>query len=342
MYSFAVRIVDVDSCNTACAGAMGKVAGEKNDVVLDLSLKKSDAAAQSTVYSVLQSANDVSFSSSSTLPSSAVVTVTSSPVSQQQSEVDSIQASLVQLGTGTSGGSSDEDRTGRITCTTSLTSVAAAVTLFSSSVATITSGSPLYSNTLLTYSHQLHPTLMATAVTSVGCPPLFDLSVRSTSSTTLDTVMSTFGDRTTCSVSELHARSRVKRARQYSGQAGGTVQLLADSSSSSSSIGTSQQSIHPQHQLSLISSERCSSEPLRQQSADDMEAEDEDTAYVERRRKNNEAAKRSRDTRRLKEKHTALRAAALEQENVQLRAELAVLRNQAAKLQCVLYNKLGI
>jgi len=102
-----------------------------------------------------------------------------------------------------------------------------------------------------------------------------------------------------------------KRARQHSGQ---------DSSSSSSSI------------------ERQESPVMRH----DEQDVDVDDTYVERRRKNNEAAKRSRDARRLKERQTAIRAASLQQENVQLKAEIVVLRNQAAKLHCLLYNKLGI
>ena len=48
----------------------------------------------------------------------------------------------------------------------------------------------------------------------------------------------------------------------------------------------------------------------------------QDSAYWERRRKNNEAAKRSRDSRRVKEEEVAARAQQLEQENVRLRCEV--------------------
>ncbi|XP_067941985.1 uncharacterized protein [Watersipora subatra] len=58
-----------------------------------------------------------------------------------------------------------------------------------------------------------------------------------------------------------------------------------------------------------------------------------DEAYWERRRKNNEAAKRSRDSRRAKEDEIAIRAAFLEQENIRLRLELAALKAQTAKLR---------
>lgn len=63
-----------------------------------------------------------------------------------------------------------------------------------------------------------------------------------------------------------------------------------------------------------------------------------DDAYWERRRKNNEAAKRSRDARRAKEDEIAIRAAFLEQENLKLRFELANLKNETAKLRCMIYN----
>ena len=63
-----------------------------------------------------------------------------------------------------------------------------------------------------------------------------------------------------------------------------------------------------------------------------------DEAYWERRRKNNEAAKRSRDARRAKEDEIAIRAAFLEQENLKLRCEIAQLKTETTKLRCLLYN----
>ena len=63
-----------------------------------------------------------------------------------------------------------------------------------------------------------------------------------------------------------------------------------------------------------------------------------DDAYRERRRKNNEAAKRSRDARRAKEDDIALRAALLERENLQLKVELAQLKQETNRLRCLLYN----
>jgi bZIP factor len=61
-------------------------------------------------------------------------------------------------------------------------------------------------------------------------------------------------------------------------------------------------------------------------------------AYKERRRKNNEAAKRSRDARRAKEDDIALRAAILERENLQLKVELSQLKIELNQLRCLLYN----
>ncbi|VDK52190.1 unnamed protein product, partial [Gongylonema pulchrum] len=64
-----------------------------------------------------------------------------------------------------------------------------------------------------------------------------------------------------------------------------------------------------------------------------------DEAYYERRRKNNDAAKRSRDARRQKEEAVAARAAFLEQENIQLRSQVVLLKNETAKLQLMLFSK---
>lgn len=66
--------------------------------------------------------------------------------------------------------------------------------------------------------------------------------------------------------------------------------------------------------------------------------DEKDAAYWERRRRNNEAAKRSRDARRAKEDEIAIRAAFLEQENIKLKYELVALRNETAKLRCMVYS----
>jgi len=56
--------------------------------------------------------------------------------------------------------------------------------------------------------------------------------------------------------------------------------------------------------------------------------DDKDVKYWNRRRKNNVAAKRSREARRIKENQIALRASYLEQENVSLKTEIQDLRTE--------------
>lgn len=63
---------------------------------------------------------------------------------------------------------------------------------------------------------------------------------------------------------------------------------------------------------------------------------DKDEAYRERRRKNNEAAKRSRDFRRQKERSVAQKAEELKVENVELRAQILVLTREVHNLQALL------
>lgn len=66
-------------------------------------------------------------------------------------------------------------------------------------------------------------------------------------------------------------------------------------------------------------------------------AQNVDPAYWEKRRKNNEAAKRSRDARRAKEDEIAIRCAFLEQENIKLRYEVAALRDETERYTAMLY-----
>ena len=60
-----------------------------------------------------------------------------------------------------------------------------------------------------------------------------------------------------------------------------------------------------------------------------------DASYWERRRKNNEAAKRSRDARRQKEDAIALRAELLERENMQLRMDVARMKAQIDNMRAM-------
>jgi hypothetical protein len=79
-----------------------------------------------------------------------------------------------------------------------------------------------------------------------------------------------------------------------------------------------------------------SSMPLKKRRP--VPSENKDPLYWEKRRKNNESAKRSREMRRTKEEHVTLRAFYLEQENTQLKSQLSVLREEMEKLRAILYN----
>ncbi|XP_074659500.1 uncharacterized protein LOC141912153 [Tubulanus polymorphus] len=62
-----------------------------------------------------------------------------------------------------------------------------------------------------------------------------------------------------------------------------------------------------------------------------------DVAYLNRRRKNNEAAKRSRDMRRAKEEQTKNRVAYLEHENLKLQTQVSLLKTENSKLHYMLF-----
>lgn len=62
----------------------------------------------------------------------------------------------------------------------------------------------------------------------------------------------------------------------------------------------------------------------------------QDEKYWNRRAKNNEAAKRSRDARRLKENQISVRAAFLERENAALRQEVADMRKELGRCRNII------
>nr|ACZ94038.1 giant [Oncopeltus fasciatus] len=68
------------------------------------------------------------------------------------------------------------------------------------------------------------------------------------------------------------------------------------------------------------------------------ETDEKDAAYWERRRKNNEAAKRSRDARRAKEDEIAIRAAFLEQENLKLKYQIAAITEEYNHMRRMFYD----
>jgi bZIP factor len=67
----------------------------------------------------------------------------------------------------------------------------------------------------------------------------------------------------------------------------------------------------------------------------------DDPTYWEKRRKNNEAAKRSRDARRAKEDEIAIRCAFLEQENTSLKAYSQSLQEELKRLTQFIYTRPG-
>lgn len=102
--------------------------------------------------------------------------------------------------------------------------------------------------------------------------------------------------------------------------------------------GSSPNGIRPAQLMGISSSTEHRNYTSSRKRARILPEEQKDGAYWERRRKNNEAAKRSRDMRRAKEDEIAIRAALLEQENLKLRVEVAALKTETAKLRCMLYN----
>lgn len=62
----------------------------------------------------------------------------------------------------------------------------------------------------------------------------------------------------------------------------------------------------------------------------------QDDKYWSRRKKNNVAAKRSRDARRLKENQITVRASFLERENAALRQQVAELRKDCGRCKNIL------
>jgi len=77
---------------------------------------------------------------------------------------------------------------------------------------------------------------------------------------------------------------------------------------------------------------------IRKRKKNYVPSEAKDMSYWEKRNKNNEAARRSREARRLKENQIALRTAFLEKENAQLKAALDEMK--AENMSCVMENEI--
>ncbi|ELT95774.1 hypothetical protein CAPTEDRAFT_223236 [Capitella teleta] len=183
----------------------------------------------------------------------------------------------------------------------------------------------------------------ATAAATAGLYPLGALPGSSAAPSQTSTLPMSFFDSNAVSLSSPITQYLQQRKRRHDGRAS------SGSTSSVDSMGSAQpQEMHP-HEMQLPSSYSTSgavpgspagSECKKARLHPNDVEQRRDDAYWERRRKNNEAAKRSRDARRAKEEEIALRAAFLEQENLKLRAQVAILKNETAKLHYMLYNRL--
>ena len=71
----------------------------------------------------------------------------------------------------------------------------------------------------------------------------------------------------------------------------------------------------------------------------DMQLSQKDGKYFERRKRNNVAAKKSRDARKQREDEIAIRASFLEKENSILKAQLQTLKDEAQQLRILLAQK---
>ncbi|CAH2100556.1 unnamed protein product [Euphydryas editha] len=85
-----------------------------------------------------------------------------------------------------------------------------------------------------------------------------------------------------------------------------------------------------------VSASVCDMESRRRGEKRPIPAELKDEKYFERRRRNNQAAKKSRDARRMREDQIAWRACLLEQENASLRAHINALRQETIALRALL------
>ena len=118
----------------------------------------------------------------------------------------------------------------------------------------------------------------------------------------------------------------------------GQERVRSDSDASSPSSSTDLMKLTPPNLMTHMAAMNAGSSTSQRRKPRLLPEDKKDVQYWDRRRKNNAAAKRSRDVRRAKEDEIAIRAAFLEQENLKLRVEVAALKNETAKLRCMLYN----
>lgn len=137
--------------------------------------------------------------------------------------------------------------------------------------------------------------------------------------------------------------TRTKTARPFKAYPKDPFFLALGASTADAILGQESTEAYAEFRKKMLIQVRANNPPpgvtntkMRRSSGNQANQEGKDQSYWERRRKNNEAAKRSRDARRAKEDEIAIRAAFLEQENLKLKYEIAALRNEVAKQRCLL------
>uniref|UniRef100_A0A914VKQ8 BZIP domain-containing protein n=1 Tax=Plectus sambesii TaxID=2011161 RepID=A0A914VKQ8_9BILA len=118
----------------------------------------------------------------------------------------------------------------------------------------------------------------------------------------------------------------------------------ANSLTSSTGSGPKSEPSTPATLSSVLSSQSFSfpahsttpSTPPSKKKAQPVPVDQKDQAYWERRHRNNESARRSRESRRQKEEAVSFRVVYLENENMQLRTEVGMLRQEIEKLRSLM------
>ncbi|VDL78205.1 unnamed protein product [Nippostrongylus brasiliensis] len=91
--------------------------------------------------------------------------------------------------------------------------------------------------------------------------------------------------------------------------------------------------------LRCVAAEPCSTTGLENTMNAERKVGEKEADYLERRRKNNDSARRSREVRRRREETNRRQVEVLENENTQLRAQIALLRVEVSQLSLVLLAK---
>ena len=110
--------------------------------------------------------------------------------------------------------------------------------------------------------------------------------------------------------------------------------VLGDITSSTNGQTLSNHKLHHQMKQDYALNDSCPSLPFKKR-ARAVPPEQKDSAYFEKRARNNESAKRSRDARRIKEQQIQERVSYLEHENSRLLMENQALRYQLSQLHAL-------